>query len=151
MYNKSAVTSLRINPQLKDLFENTKTLHNKSLSDALEDGLLLTLKNVLPVAILENQIEETRTRLMDLEASLSYAKRIEEETMKKLDKKVEASQSFTGIRETIFSDDTPGSILRQLKRHQNPAWDRVYMKYGFGTAKEMESFVRQEVMKRGIL
>lgn len=151
MYNKSSVTSLRINPQLRDLFEGTKTLHNKSLSDALEDGLLLTLKTILPVAILENQIEETRNRLMDLESSLSYAKRIEEETKKKLDKRVDTGDIFTEVRENIFSDDSPGSILRMLKKHQSPAWDRVYMKYGFRTAKEMELFVRQEAMQRGII
>lgn len=150
MYQKDAVSSVRLNSQLRDLFEGTKTLHHLSLSDALEVGLLSTLKNIVPVCILEDQIEETRKRLLDLEASLGYAKRIEAETMKKLEPK-DTSASFSDVREKIFEEDGPGSILRQLKKNQNPAWERVYMKYGFANAKEMERYVRQEAVKRGII
>lgn len=150
MYQKSAVSSVRLNPQLKELFEGTQTLHHLSLSDALEVGMLHTLKNIVPVAILEDQIEETKKRLSDLEASLGYARRIEAETLKKLEK-AEPSAAFSEVREQIFEKDGPGTIIFQLKKNQNPAWDRVYMRYGFSTAKEMETFVRQEVTKRGIL
>lgn len=149
MYLKSHSTSVRVNPQLKELFEGTKQLHHMSLSDALEEGILLTINKIMPVANIEKQIEETRDRLLDLEASLSYAKRIEAETVKTLEKK-DHSVAFEPMREDLFKEG-PGTIINQLKRNQNPAWDRVYMKYGFSTAKEMELFVRQEAIKRGII
>lgn len=149
MYLKSQNTSVRVNPQLKELFEGTKQLHHMSLSDALEEGILHALNKIMPVANLENQIEETRERLLGLENALNYAKRIEAETIKTLEKK-DPSVAFESMREELFKEG-PGTIMTQLKRNQSPAWDRVYMKYGFGTAKEMELFVRQEAMTRGIL
>lgn len=149
MYQKSLVSSVRINPQLKELFEGTQSLHHKSLSDAMEDGLILTLKNVVPVTILENMIAETKNRLADLEASLSYARRIEEETMRKMEK-VESSEQFIESREELFVDG-PGTVLRILKKNGSPNWANLFMKYGFESAKEMELYVRKEVLNRGLL
>lgn len=150
MSQKSFVSSVRINPQLKELFEGTQKLHHQTLSDALEEGMKQILKNLVPVCIIENQIEETRNRLSDLEASLSYAKRIEAETMKKLDPIEDHTKVFEEKREELFQTG-PGTIIHQLKRNQSPAWDRVFFKYGFPNPREMEMYVRQEAIRRGLL
>lgn len=150
MYPKSSVSSVRINPQLKELFEGTQQLHHRTLSDAMEEGIIQTLKHIMPVAIIENQIEETRKRLSDLEASLSYARRIEEETVRKLDPVEQINPVYLERREELFKTG-PGTVIFQLKKNQTPAWDRVYHKYGFSNARELETYVREEAIKRGIL
>lgn len=149
MYPKSHVSSVRVNPQLQELLEGTKQLHHMSLSDALEEGILLVLSKIMPVSIIENQIEETRNRLVELETALNYAKKVEAESIKLLEKK-DPAIAFESAREELFKEG-PGTLMNQLKRNQNPAWDRVYMRYGFGTAKEMEIFVRREAIERGII
>jgi hypothetical protein len=120
-----------------------------SLSDALEEGMLLVLNKVMPASIIEKQIEETRNRLVELETALNYAKKIEAESIKLLEKK-DPAIAFESAREELFKEG-PGTIMNQLKRNQNPAWGKVYIKYGFSNAKEMEIYVRTEAVKRGIL
>ena len=150
MYQKSHVSSVRINPSLQEWFEGTKTLHHQTLADAMEQGILHILSNYVPVHVLEKQIHETRTKLTGLENALVNAKQVEAETMKQLEQD-NPSISFSDVREQIFTEDGPGTILRMLRKYQSPAWDRVYHKYGFSSAREMEQYVRQEITRRGLI
>ncbi|AGB49437.1 hypothetical protein Metho_1207 [Methanomethylovorans hollandica DSM 15978] len=150
MYQKSHVSSVRINPSLKEWFEGTQTIHHYALSDAMEQGILHILSNYVPVSVLEKQIHETRKKLAELENALVNAKHVEAETMKQLEKE-DPSTAYTDIREQIFIDDGPGTILRMLKKNQSPAWDRVCHKYGFSSSREMEQFVRLEASRRGLI
>lgn len=150
MYQKSHVSSVRINPSLQEWFEGTKTLHHQTLADAMEQGILHILSNYVPVHVLEKQIHETRGKLTDLENALVNAKRVEAETMKQLEQE-DPSTAYTDIREQIFIDDGPGTILRMLKKNQSPAWDKVYHRYGFSSYREMETYVRTEAVRRGLI
>lgn len=150
MYQKSHVSSVRINPSLKEWFEGTQTIHHYTLSDAMEQGILHILSSYIPVSVLEKQIHETKQKLSDLENALISAKHVEAETMKQLEQE-DPSTAYTDVREGIFVDDGPGTILRMIKKNQSPAWDRVYHKYGFSSSREMEQFVRLEAARRGLI
>lgn len=144
--------NVSIDQYLKASFEVTHELHGLAFSEILENTIRQVLAEVNPLEFLrveiaqkELELSELRKRYAEIEVLESQKKQIIKKPLRE-----DNDHLFVEKREELFKTG-PGTLMNQLIRNQNPAWDRVYMKYGFSTAKEMEMYVRQEVIKRGII
>lgn len=151
---KIATTCLKVDPSLKELFEEARPLHNKTLSDALQAGMLKVLEDSLPATVLDIQIEDTKRALSDLEQLKSKVLKIEADKKKLLDEARNSSATpvtdsiLTEQRELLFSDK---SFLTLLKKGLEPAWDRIYYKCGFESPGDAKKWFWSEALKRGLV
>ncbi|MDY0282242.1 MAG: hypothetical protein RBR35_16970 [Salinivirgaceae bacterium] len=141
-----------IDQYLKTSFEVTHELHGLTFSDILENTIRQVLAEVNPLEFLRIEIAQKELELSELRKRYAEIEVLESQKKQIVKKPIfdDNEQLFAEKREELFREG-PGTIMNQLKRNQNPAWGNVYIKYGFSNAKEMETYVRTEAIKRGIL
>ena len=150
--NRSGIVSIRINPFLKEMFDRSSKDHNLNMADVLEQSLHSILDDIYPCDILELKIQSVKEELETLESIKEQKKELQEKKHKEQPKNVPAidEEAFKEKKEELFKTG-PGTLIHMLNKGNSPAWERIYLKYGFLSAKEMEAFVIQEAVKRGLI
>lgn len=150
MQNVPVPTTIRIDPIKRELFEKLSHLHHKTISDICREGIDKELEKYLPAYCLHEKAAALRVELLATEEAAKTAEKVDHESLSINDLPPQVSDVFLAKREELFEVGR-GTLMNQLKRNQTPAWDRIYIKYGFSAPKEMEQWVWKEAMSRGIL
>lgn len=151
--SRSVVMSIRIDPLLKQMFERSTKDHNLNMADVLEQSLHSILDNIYPYDILELKIQSVKEELETLESIKEQKKELQAKKHKDqpISVPVIDQEAFKEKREELFKTG-PGTLIHMLNKGNSPAWEeRIYLKYGFLSAKEMEALVIQEAVKRGLI
>lgn len=146
---KAKVTT-NIDPYLKVSFEATQSIHHQTFASILEDAIRKILSEVTPLDSVKRIISERELELSVLRTQAAEIELLEKQQKKIAKEAIPTDDVWTEKREELFATGT-GTIMNMLKRNQNPAWKNFYMRYGFDSAKEIETFVRKEAIQRGII
>ena len=140
-----------IDSYLKASFESTQDLHGRTFSELLEEGIRQILADVNPLEYLKIEIAQKELELSELRSRFAEVEVLEAQKKKIVKRPMDDNeQLYAKKREELFVDK-PGSLVRIMKKNGSPNWNNLYLKYGFESAKEMEMYVRKEVLNRGLL
>lgn len=142
-----------IDPYLKASFEATKSIHNKSFSEVLEEGVKQILEELTPLESVkltisqkEQELSELRARLAELEVLAKQrkdCKKEDPETNSGVDKYLE------DFRRTKFSEHIE-SALKMLRKGNQPNWKHMAPLYQFSDVNEFKKWYFKTMEEEGI-
>ncbi|WP_048135483.1 hypothetical protein [Methanolobus tindarius] len=143
-----------IDPYLKASFEATKSIHNKSFSEILEEGIRQILDEVSPLESVrltilqrEQELSEFRSKLAELEVlekQRKASKRDETETNPDIERYLE------DFRNKKFSEHIE-SALKMLKNGSQPNWKHMAPMYQFSNEKEFRQWFIEKMNREGVI
>jgi hypothetical protein len=77
--NMKDTTNIRIDRELKQLFESTKDLHHKSIGDAAEIGIRTILIELNDSALIEQELKRIELEIQSLSQKIANLKKLREE------------------------------------------------------------------------
>jgi myo-inositol-1-phosphate synthase len=137
---------LNVDHEKKILFESLKIIHGKTFSDILEEGLNACLSEIAPSKLIEEEIAQTKMKLMELEQNLMTVRMIEKQ--QKIEQKATEQKEdiVEGYLETMrverFEEFKDSTIKLWKKGDMN--WPRIVDLYQFkSTSEAKEWFARK--------
>lgn len=138
---------LNIDHDKKVLFESLKSIHGKSFSEVLEEGIDRCLSEAVPSKLIEKEISQTKQHLIELEQSLITARMMEEQikVQKKAEKQGEeiADTYLEEMRNQKF-EASKSNIMNQWKRG-DMNWPRLVDLYQFKNAAEAREWFSRKI------
>lgn len=153
MAEYTIVTTVRLDPEYKELFEKLSDLHNKTITDACKLGMQEILKPYLPAYHINKEIEKHELAAEKLREALFLAEKVDIENIsfRTTSPTPIVGSIFLDYRESLLNPESKGSIIGMMNRGVDPAWDRFFFKAGFETASEAKKWCWAEAMKRGLV
>ncbi len=150
MADYTIVTTVRLDPEYKDLFDKLSHLHNQTITDACKLGMQEILKPYIPGYHIKKEIEQHEAVITSLRDALPMAEKVDTDSLKS--NSVSAIPTLDSIfleqRESRLQDK---SLISMMNRGVEPSWDRFYFKCGFQSSAEAKNWFWSEAMKRGLV
>jgi hypothetical protein len=141
-----------IDPYLKSSFEATKSIHNKTFSEVLEEGIRQILEEVSPLDAVrlnisqrEQELSELRSRLAELEVLEQHKKASRKE--EKTDGLDEYLQDFRKQRFRQHVD----SAVKMLRNGAQPNWKNMAPLYQFSNVNDFKKWYFETMREEGIV
>jgi hypothetical protein len=139
--------TLTIENEKKVLFECVKTIHGKTFSDILNEGIDACLSEYAPSKLLEIEITQTRLRLMELEKNQVQIRMIEEQMkmQKKAAKEEDTIETdyLEALRNQRFEEYRDSTIKLWKKGDMN--WSRIVDLYRFKNISEAREWFQKKM------
>lgn len=142
-----------VDKELKQLFEQTKTIHNMSFGDLLEKAIRELLINLNQVTFIEQEISRKNIEINKLAQEQTELTALKEKIQKlrltQLQTEEENNDSSPEViilRESLF-EKSKDSIVKLWNRN-DINWDSVVPKYKFKDKREAQEWFRQKIENR---
>lgn len=139
--------TLSIEHEKKILFESTKEIHGKTFSSVLGEGIEACLAEIVPSKLIEEEIEQTKQRLFDLEQGLVKAKMVEEQMklqQKTVKQEEDATNSFLEEMRSQKFEKTKDSTIKLWKKG-GMNWSRIVDLYQFKNTSEAKEWFAKKI------
>ncbi|TGC07411.1 hypothetical protein [Methanolobus halotolerans] len=139
---------LNVDHEKKMLFESLKEVHGKTFTDILEEGLDACLSEIVPSKLMEEEIAQTRSRLMELEQNLVKIRMIEQQRKlqnKAAKKEDSIAEDYLEIMRNQRFEESRDSLFIQWKR-LDMNWPRIVDLFQFKNATEAKAWFAKKMI-----
>ncbi len=143
--------NLNVDHEKKVLFESLKNIHGKTFSDILNEGLDKCLSEIAPSKLLEEEILQTRLKLVELEKNLITVKMIEEQRRLQQKATTQADDADEGYLESMrnqrFEEGKDSLVVMWKRLDMN--WPRIVDLYQFKNTTEAKEWFQKKMAEVG--
>ncbi|SFM90010.1 hypothetical protein [Methanolobus profundi] len=143
-----------IDPYLKASFEATKSVHKKSFSEVLEDGIRQILDEVSPLEAVKLTISQREQELSEFRLKLAELEVLEKQRKASKKEETEANPEMEGYLEDFRSkkfSEHIDSAVKMLKSGTQPNWKHMAPMYQFSNEREFKKWFFKKMNHEGIL
>ena len=149
---KAPITTT-LDVRLKELFDQTKSIHGKDMSSILNESVADFLKEYCPIEIFDLEIQQKEQELQELrktkdEAIYAYEAR-QKELQKQKKVEVETDSFLDDLRNKKFSKNID-AVLKQLQAGRPPNWKNLAPLYQFASERDMKEWFFAKMNEEGI-
>ena len=146
--------TLSVHIEKKELFEATKSIHGKTLTDYLDQCLDALFLEIAPDKALEIQIQNTKVELVEMENNFSKVSLLMEQVRKtqKKPKKQEEKVTDSGLEKIRLEkfNNNKKSIYKQVTTGYAD-WKKFADIYLFDTANEAREWIMAKLQEEKLL
>ena len=133
--------TVKIDHNKKALFELTKSIHGRTFTDALDEGITNHLSDIVPADLLELKIKQTEDTLKELRENLVKLRMVQEQN--RTDESKPDDEYLKQFREEKFNESKK-SIITQIKNN-SISWGTIMKVFMFSNKKETQMWILKKI------
>ena len=133
--------TVKIDHNKKALFELTKSIHGRTFTDALDEGITNHLSDIVPADLLELKIKQTEDTLKELRENLVKLRMVQEQN--RTDESKPDDEYLKQFREEKFNESKK-SIITQIKNN-SISWGVIMKVFMFSNKKETQIWILKKI------
>lgn len=133
--------TVKIDHNKKALFELTKSIHGRTFTDALDEGITNHLSDIVPADLLELKIKQTEDTLKELRENLVKLRMVQEQN--RTDESKPDDEYLKQFREEKFNESKK-SIITQIKNN-SISWGTIMKVFMFSNKKETRIWILKKI------
>lgn len=141
--------TVKIEHDIKILFESMKSIHGKTFTDALAEGIDHTLSGIISVDLLEMEVAKKEDELHALRQDLIKAKSVQVATDMEQSQTKEMDEHTEKIRVGKFTTNEKSLLVQWNKSNIN--WQGFMNAYQFDNKKEARAWLQNMLIKNDLI
>ena len=141
--------TVKVDSDRKILYESMKTIHGKTFTDALEDGIDNILKDTTPAAVIELEITRIEQNLIKLRQDLIKAKSVQLATDIAQSKLITIDKHTEQMRVDKLVENQRSLVVQWKKSNIN--WKGFMNAYHFDNTAEAKKWLQTKLVEYDLI